>query len=372
MSNYRRLSLVVTVLAAACRRESTATKAETLLTEVVHLRAAADYTCASNTSSEIYCWGRTYVVRKEPGSAIAVDEDVSSSLPHRIAADREFQLSGVFDGSGRAVDANGNLLAWPELQVRDSGEPSKEDADGLTLEHVSGASPWRAVAIGMQASGSVLTPGLFCLRDAEMVSCLTSDASEARRFGIPSLQRRQWSQMPGLLAVTTFQPDPNHAYDERYVCFLYEDGRIECQLPDGPRVRVLLPSPARSMEGVRTLGALLENGTVALVGKGLAARIVPDLRDVVQLSVGETACALTSSHDVYCWAGDASRLNRVSGLDDPIAIAAGDHHACALQADGHVRCWGRNDYGQCGIGTVTPPATEVPPSYVLRGVDEEG
>jgi hypothetical protein len=32
------------------------------------------------------------------------------------------------------------------------------------------------------------------------------------------------------------------------------------------------------------------------------------------------------------------------------AIALGDLHACALLDDGHVKCWGSNDYGQLGLG----------------------
>jgi hypothetical protein len=32
------------------------------------------------------------------------------------------------------------------------------------------------------------------------------------------------------------------------------------------------------------------------------------------------------------------------------AIALGDLHACALLEDGHVKCWGSNDYGQLGLG----------------------
>ena len=32
------------------------------------------------------------------------------------------------------------------------------------------------------------------------------------------------------------------------------------------------------------------------------------------------------------------------------AIALGELHACALLDDGHVKCWGSNDYGQLGLG----------------------
>jgi hypothetical protein len=34
-----------------------------------------------------------------------------------------------------------------------------------------------------------------------------------------------------------------------------------------------------------------------------------------------------------------------------IQLTAGANHTCALMADGHVYCWGSNEYGQLGTGT---------------------
>lgn len=49
-----------------------------------------------------------------------------------------------------------------------------------------------------------------------------------------------------------------------------------------------------------------------------------------------------------------------STLKAPVAgLAVGDHHACALDAAGHVRCWGVNDHGQLGDGTRNASATPV-------------
>ena len=37
-------------------------------------------------------------------------------------------------------------------------------------------------------------------------------------------------------------------------------------------------------------------------------------------------------------------------------VAAGNEFACAVTWDGRLFCWGRNDFGQCGAGPVTPSA----------------
>jgi alpha-tubulin suppressor-like RCC1 family protein len=55
----------------------------------------------------------------------------------------------------------------------------------------------------------------------------------------------------------------------------------------------------------------------------------------------------------------------VTGVSNATAIAAGEEHSCALLADGTVKCWGYNSYGQIGDNTTT---TRQVPTLVL-GID---
>jgi alpha-tubulin suppressor-like RCC1 family protein len=87
---------------------------------------------------------------------------------------------------------------------------------------------------------------------------------------------------------------------------------------------------------------------------------------------GGHACALMDSGGVKCWGangsgqlGDGTRDNRsapvdVAGLTSGVvAVSAGGSHACALTAEGGVKCWGDNGFGQLGNGTMDLSRTPV-------------
>ena len=87
----------------------------------------------------------------------------------------------------------------------------------------------------------------------------------------------------------------------------------------------------------------------------------------------EHTCALTSAGAVQCWGyngygqlGDGSRTTTaspvaVSGLSSGVkAITAGGLHTCALTVAGVMKCWGDNEWGQIGDGTTTSPTLPEP------------
>ncbi len=80
-------------------------------------------------------------------------------------------------------------------------------------------------------------------------------------------------------------------------------------------------------------------------------------------SDGLHSCAVHDDGDVTCWgSGPQGQLGtgsaysdyvpvRVSGLYDAVAVAAGAGFSCAVHDDGDVSCWGTNRLGQLGIDT---------------------
>jgi alpha-tubulin suppressor-like RCC1 family protein len=102
-----------------------------------------------------------------------------------------------------------------------------------------------------------------------------------------------------------------------------------------------------------------------------------------QVSSGDHACGITADSRLYCWGqndagavGDGTLIERVR----PVAVApslrfklvsVGVFHTCAVTTDSRVFCWGGNSFGQLGDGTTTSHLTphKVPGSRTYRQVD---
>lgn len=116
----------------------------------------------------------------------------------------------------------------------------------------------------------------------------------------------------------------------------------------------------------------------AFVDAGCDASAVDPLllNDALQIAVGNGfACAVRAGGSVVCWGqyfrGQLGFLPdgglgvqgtdylphafTVPGVSGIRSIAAGDSHACAVDANGHVWCWGSNSWGQLGEAVTNPP-----------------
>jgi alpha-tubulin suppressor-like RCC1 family protein len=135
----------------------------------------------------------------------------------------------------------------------------------------------------------------------------------------------------------------------------------------------------------------LGNGTTA-VGCGPSTFPCPSgyqLAPVVGLTSGamavsvgtRSACAITSAGGVECWgSNDSGELGNgsltasevpvpVTGLSSGVvAIAVGSSDACAITSAGALLCWGDNNTGQLGVGNYTDVNVPTPVTGLSSGV----
>lgn len=114
------------------------------------------------------------------------------------------------------------------------------------------------------------------------------------------------------------------------------------------------------------LGATLPLTTTGHFTDGTTRRLSP----ATIAAGGNHACVLETNGEIRCWGRGASgQLGNgtpvdssvpvtVAGLVDATALAAGGDASCALLGDASLRCWGLNSSGQLGNGSTT--ASSVP------------
>jgi alpha-tubulin suppressor-like RCC1 family protein len=104
--------------------------------------------------------------------------------------------------------------------------------------------------------------------------------------------------------------------------------------------------------------------------------------NMVAISTGdEHTCALTKAGGVLCWGGnnhgqlgDGSLENKMvpvspTGLQSGVAaVSAGGESTCAVTTAGGVLCWGCNDRGQVGDGTTVDALVPTPVVDLSTGV----
>jgi len=128
------------------------------------------------------------------------------------------------------------------------------------------------------------------------------------------------------------------------------DGSVTRHPHEGPTTVVAGIVDAVGVASGHSLVCFLrENGGAScideLLGKPLVARVIPDARDLVSLTVGSAqVCGVTASGEARCWQwgidGFAFGARPIPMLAPIARMAAGNGFACGLNSDG-VACWGR-------------------------------
>lgn len=229
-----------------------------------------------------------------------------------------------------------------------------------------------------------------------------SGANDLGQLGDGTTQdRTQRVDVQGLSDVTVTQL----AAGANHTCALTSSGQVRCwgdnsqgQLGIGAQGgKETIPVPVQGLDEftVTQLAAgdghncaLIDTGAVRCWGDGWHGQLghggnAPRLRpqenvvgvpNAIQITAGSNhTCAVTSTGEAKCWGfsrngecgtgklgSDQFNADFVKDLGAVTHIAAGGRHTCAVTATGEGRCWGMNDHGQLGDGTISAVAQPRP------------
>lgn len=189
-------------------------------------------------------------------------------------------------------------------------------------------------------------------------------------------------------------------------------------MPDG--ADVLAPTRIPGLSDVRAVSmgashacALRANGTVVCwglnndgeAGVGVAEAtghepgglVVRDdgstLTGVLEIAAGGTHTCARTANELLCWGSNNAGQLGFSQAEVPsapfalpltlpwpgarlVALSTSYQSTCAVEAEGRVACWGRNEEGQAGIGSASPepvtspmPVEAAPPASAVRFTD---
>jgi alpha-tubulin suppressor-like RCC1 family protein len=288
---------------------------------------------------------------------------------------------------------DGTVRCWGQRAAEDSvnGAPQDRTTVPAVVAGISGAA---TLTISSDHGCSIVNSGA--------VACWGSNAYAQLGDGTQA-QRAEPVLVTGITTATSV------AAGEDFTCAALADGTVLCwgfggfgELGNGmtgyanaPNV-LPLPGPALGIKQALAVAAgtyhvactLLQDGGVSCWGANDygelgSGKVTPydsilypvpvfQLSDATSVSVGGVgACALSKDGTARCWGrnnhgqlGNGTLLDSavpvlVGELTDVVALSCGNVNACAVTKSGNVRCWGSNGFGQLGDGTMTDSVTPV-------------
>jgi hypothetical protein len=333
----------------------------------LQITAGQAHTCARLDDGSVKCWG--FNANGQLGLGDAQQRgggpgEMGASLPAvdlgpgktalQITAGQDHTCVGLDDGSVKCWGRNGNgQLGLGDVQQRGDGPGEM----GASLP---------AVDLGPGRTALQITAGQdhTCARlDDGSVKCW--GGNDFGQLGFGDVQQRGGGpgEMGASLPAVDLGPGRTAlqiAAGLRHTCARLDDGSVKCW--------------GNNDSGELGLGDTQERGDgPGEMGAGLPAVDLGPGRTALQITAGQDhACARLDDGSVKCWArnsfgqlGLGDTQERGDGPGEmgaslptvdlgpgrtALQITAGLLHTCARLDDGSVKCWGRNDTGQLGLG----------------------
>jgi alpha-tubulin suppressor-like RCC1 family protein len=287
------------------------------------------HTCALPGNGTVRCWGkgnRGQLGNGSSASSLSPVTVIGISTATSVAAGYEHTCAGLADGT---------VKCWGANEYGQLGNGTNNP--GWTPVTVTGISTATTIVAGSRHTCARLADGTL--------KCWGDDQAGQIGHGLPP---EAWgtttpATVIGIDTATTIAAGFAHT------CAGLADGTLRCwgwnnqgQLGDGTTTDSFVPVTVTGMSTATT---------VALGGRHSCARLADGtLRCWGDNEYGRLGNGTTTDSFVPV---------TVTGISTANALAPGSNHTCTALADGTLRCWGRNSLGALGDGTTTDSSTPV-------------
>lgn len=336
------LASAVVLAALGCREEAEspmapeaepaiAATAATALT-FRQVSAGGHHSCGVTTDNQAFCWGEGAVGELGDGT------ETSSSIPVPVAGDLRFLRVNAGESYTCGVTTDNRAYCWGDNSFGQLGDGTHFRR--LTPVPVAGGHRFPWVDAGLRHTCGVTTDHrVFCWGDN--FSGQLGNGTNTGPEICPVLDS-PCSTKP--LAVVGGRDFRNVSAGSGHTCGVKTNDRAFCW-------------------GDNSEGQL---------GSGVASkipiRVAIARRFRVVRAGGTHSCGLTTGDRVYCWgAGEVGQLGNATETSSstPVRVLAGgrvfsglsadDRYTCGVTPDSRAFCWGINNGGQLGRGTITGP-----------------
>jgi alpha-tubulin suppressor-like RCC1 family protein len=299
------------------------------------------------------------------------------------------------------------------------GGPSTQPSDGGTTLHDAGSTDGKLDAVSPGTDGTTVGPsGAIAISVGFNSACALLSGGTVECWGDNingSLGNGTSTSSSAPVAVSGLTGATAVSTTGDTGCALLSGGTVKCwgdngtgELGDGTTTNSPTPVAVTGLTGVTAFSAggcaLLSGGGMQCWGNNISGQLgigtmsgpeqcglagpcsmtpvtVKGLTDATALSTGDANCAVLSGGTVQCWGdntygevGDGTNTGpescapqgpcstspvAVTGLTGATAVSGSGGSICALVSGGAVQCWGFNNHGQLGNGTMTNSSTPV-------------
>jgi alpha-tubulin suppressor-like RCC1 family protein len=304
-------------------------------------------------------YSATYKIRVTNAAKDSAGNNIASQYTHTdgFKTTITIPMTAGFAYSCFMLD-NGSVKCWGknnlgQLGLGDTinrGDNSSKMGDNLTIVDLGSGRTATAIATGDSHTCAIL--------DNESIKCWGANASGQLGLGDTDNRGDNSSKMGDNLTIVdlgTGRTARAISAGDRHTCAILDDASLKCWGENGNGQLGLGAGISNRGDGSGEMG---DNLTAINLGSGRTATSITT-------GTGYT-CVLLDDDSVKCWgradygqlgAGKTEEYNEpnASPIDlgtgiTATAIASGYFHTCAILDNSSIKCWGRNDSGQLGIG----------------------